>query len=41
MAILETLEKPIDSDVLQQRAREFSLERSLTQYAKVLQGEKA
>lgn len=37
-AILETLEAPLDSDVLRQRGKEFSLERSLAQYSQVLQG---
>lgn len=36
-AILETLEAPLDSAVLRQRGKEFSLERSLEQYSQVLQ----
>ncbi|MBD2248420.1 glycosyltransferase [Nostoc sp. FACHB-888] len=36
-AILETLESPLDSNVLQQRGKEFSLERSLEEYSQVLQ----
>ena len=36
-AILATLESPMDADMLRQRACKFSLERSLTEYAQVLQ----
>jgi glycosyltransferase involved in cell wall biosynthesis len=36
-AILATLESPLDSDLLRQRGNEFSLERSLAEYAKILQ----
>ncbi len=35
--ILETLASPMDAEMLRQRAREFTLERSLSQYAEVLQ----
>ena len=36
-AILATLATPTDAEKLRQRAREFTLERSLSQYARVLQ----
>ncbi|OYD90245.1 glycosyl transferase [Nostoc sp. 'Peltigera membranacea cyanobiont' 210A] len=37
-AIITTLNAPLDSEVLRERAKEFSLERSLAQYSRVLQG---
>lgn len=36
-AMLQTLDQPIESQLLQQRAKEYSLERSLENYAKILQ----
>jgi glycosyltransferase involved in cell wall biosynthesis len=35
-AIISTLQNPLAADILQQRAREFSLEKSLTEYRKIL-----